>query len=157
MAGWTLKALKTAAGWVLLLAGLAALILPGPGLLLVLAGLVVLSQEYPWAARRVEPVKQRAFAVTKAGVSSWWRILGSFLGAAGLIAAGVIWWINPTIPELGPIGPKLPFGGWATGFSISVSGMVAMGLLVYSVVRFREVAVKERREARAARPADERA
>ena len=45
-------------GWTLVVAGVAALILPGPGLLLLAAGLVVLSQQYAWAARRLEPGKQ---------------------------------------------------------------------------------------------------
>ena len=47
-------------GWVLVVAGIAALVLPGPGLLMLAAGLVVLSQEYEWAERRVEPIKKRA-------------------------------------------------------------------------------------------------
>ena len=51
------RPLLTILGWVLVLVGVAALVLPGPGLLLLLAGLVVLSQEYEWAERRVEPVK----------------------------------------------------------------------------------------------------
>ena len=51
----------TVLGWILVLLGLAALVLPGPGLLLLLAGLIVLSQEYDWAERRVEPLKEKAF------------------------------------------------------------------------------------------------
>ena len=42
-------------GWLLIVAGIAALILPGPGLLMLFAGLVLLSQQYEWAERRVEP------------------------------------------------------------------------------------------------------
>jgi uncharacterized protein (TIGR02611 family) len=47
-------------GWILVVAGVAALVLPGPGLLMIFAGLVILSQEYEWAERRLEPVKVRA-------------------------------------------------------------------------------------------------
>ena len=65
----------TILGWILLLLGVAALILPGPGLLLLLLGLVVLSQEYEWAERRVEPVKEKAFDVARQGVSTYPRIL----------------------------------------------------------------------------------
>ncbi|MEJ7743880.1 MAG: PGPGW domain-containing protein [Nocardioidaceae bacterium] len=71
----------TMAGWVLVIAGVAALALPGPGLLLLLAGMVVLSQEYDWAERRVEPVKEKAFDVAKAGVTTYPRILFSALAA----------------------------------------------------------------------------
>ena len=138
------KTTITILGWVLVLAGLAALVLPGPGLLLLLSGLIVLSQEYEWAERRVEPVKKKAFDVAQAGVASYPRIAGSTLGALALIACGVVWWANPEISEVGPIGPRLPFGGWATGSTLILSGLIALGLLAYSVRRWG-------REARAAR------
>jgi uncharacterized protein (TIGR02611 family) len=127
----------TIAGWVLVLLGLAALILPGPGLLLLLLGLVVLSQEYDWAERRVEPVKEKAFDVARQGVSTYPRIVMSALGALAVVAAGIFWGVDPPIPSAGPIGPDLPFGGWATGSSIIISGVIAMALLVYSIKRFR--------------------
>ena len=127
----------TLAGWVLVLAGIVALILPGPGLLLLLAGLVVLSQEYEWAERRVEPVKKKAVDVARAGVSTFPRIVLSALGAVAVAAVGVLWTLDPEIPELGPIGPSLPLGGWPTGSSNILSGLVALGLLVYSIKRFR--------------------
>jgi Putative transmembrane protein (PGPGW) len=140
------KTTITVLGWLLVLAGIAALILPGPGLLLLLAGLIVLSQEYEWAERRVEPVKQKAFDVAQAGVASYPRILLSTLGGVALLVAGVIWWISPDIPEVGPIGPALPFGGWATGSTLILSGLIALGLLAYSVRRWG----REAREARLA-------
>lgn len=127
----------TVAGWVLVVAGIVALVLPGPGLLLLLAGLVVLSQHYEWAERRVEPVKEKAFAVAKAGVTSIPRILLSATGAAALIAVGIFWWVDPRIPEIGPVGPDLPLGGWTTGLSVILSGIVAATLIVYSIRRWR--------------------
>jgi uncharacterized protein (TIGR02611 family) len=131
------KTLVTVLGWVLVLAGIAALILPGPGLLLLLAGLVVLSQEYEWAERRVEPVKKKAFEVARSGVSTLPRIAMSAVGALAVVGVGVVWILDPQIPEVGPVGPELPLGGWATGSSIALSGVVAVGLLVYSIRRFR--------------------
>jgi hypothetical protein len=124
-------------GWLLVLAGFAAIILPGPGLLLLLSGLVVLSQEYEWAERRVEPVKQKAFDVASTGVETVPRIVMSALGALGLIAVGVVWAIDPEIPTVWKIGPQLPFGGWAVASSLMLSGLIALGLLIYSVRRFR--------------------
>ncbi len=129
--------LLTVLGWVLLLAGLAAIVLPGPGLLLILAGLVVLSREYEWARRRVAPVRRKAFQVAQAGVQSWGRILISLLGAGCLLAAGWLWWADPTIPEFWIVGPRLPAHGWATGLGLAVSGLVALALIVYSIVMFR--------------------
>lgn len=130
-------------GWALVLLGLVALILPGPGLLLLLAGLVLLSQEYDWAARRVEPVRKKAFEVARSGVSSRWRIATSALGSLTLVAVGVVWWLDPRIPEIGPVGPELPLGGWTTGSGIVISGLAAFGLVAYSVKRFRPGAVSD--------------
>jgi uncharacterized protein (TIGR02611 family) len=124
-------------GWLLVLAGIAALVLPGPGLLLLLVGLVVLSQEYDWAERRVEPVKEKAFEVAEAGVQSILRIAMSALAAVAVIAVGVGWGLDPEIPTVWKIGPHLPFAGWAVASSLILSGLIALGLLVYSIRRFR--------------------
>lgn len=141
----------TVAGWILVLAGIAALLLPGPGLLLLLAGMVVLSQEYEWAERRVDPVKDKAFDVAEAGVSTYPRIVLSAMGACAVIAAGVVWWMDDlTIPRIGPLGPELPLGGWETGSGIVLSGIVALGLLIYSIRRFRPQAVEKRESASSA-------
>lgn len=47
-------------GFVVLLGGLAMMVLPGPGILGVIAGLAILAQELPWAERLLEYVKKRA-------------------------------------------------------------------------------------------------
>ena len=47
-------------GGLLLIVGIALLVLPGPGLLLVLAGLLVLANAFPAAQRFVGPVRKRA-------------------------------------------------------------------------------------------------
>jgi uncharacterized protein (TIGR02611 family) len=47
-------------GFVVLLGGLAMMVLPGPGILGILAGLGILSRELPWAERLMEAVKERA-------------------------------------------------------------------------------------------------
>jgi hypothetical protein len=128
---------RTVGGWLLVVIGAAALVLPGPGLLLLLAGLVVLSQEYEWAERRVEPVRQKAYTVARSSVSSNLRILASALASLAIVAVGIVWWLDPEIPEIGPVGPDLPLGGWSTGSGIVISGLAALALVVYSVRRFR--------------------
>ena len=50
----------TIAGFVLLIAGLAMLVLPGPGILIVIAGLAILATEYVWAQRALNFAKQKA-------------------------------------------------------------------------------------------------
>ena len=139
------KTWVTILGWLLVLAGAAALVLPGPGLLLLLAGLVVLSQEYEWAERHVEPVKDKAIEAAKQGVATYPRILLSMLSATAVLAAGLFWWLDPEIPEIGFIGPELPLGGWTTGSGIILSGLVAWGLLIYSIKKFRSEAVNDRK------------
>ncbi|MBK6857369.1 MAG: hypothetical protein IPG97_12695 [Microthrixaceae bacterium] len=47
-------------GFVVLTGGLAMLVLPGPGVVGVVAGLGILARELPWAARMVEYVKRKA-------------------------------------------------------------------------------------------------
>ncbi len=52
-------------GGVLVLGGLAMLVLPGPGLLVVVAGFAVLGTEYAWAARALERTKSAAESAGK--------------------------------------------------------------------------------------------
>jgi len=133
----TRKLLVTIVGVVLLVAGVAALVLPGPGLLLLLVGLVVMATEFDWAEKRVDKVRDKAFDVSAKGVATWPRIVGSILSACGVVALGVFWCVDPQIAEFWVIGPDLPFGGWATGVFIVVSGIVALLLIWYSLRRFR--------------------
>lgn len=48
------------AGLVLLVLGLAMMVLPGPGILFILAGLAVLATEYVWAQRMLNYAKTKA-------------------------------------------------------------------------------------------------
>lgn len=125
-------------GWILVVAGVAALVLPGPGLLMIFAGLVILSQEYEWAERRLEPVKVRALRGAAEGVETWPRIALSVSGALVLVACGVLWIVGPDSPSWWPVSDTywLP-GGAATGVTQVASGLIAGGLIVYSYRRFR--------------------
>ncbi|MEV5869063.1 PGPGW domain-containing protein [Streptomyces tendae] len=111
-----------ALGALLLLIGVALLVLPGPGLLLVFAGVVLLARAVPALDRFVAPVRVRAMRAAEESVSSRWRIAGSVLVGLFLLAAGVAWGLVP----------ELPYSGWATGASLLVSGLVLFALLVWS-------------------------
>ena len=50
----------TVVGFMLILLGLAMLVLPGPGLLVIIAGLAVLATQYAWAERALDEAKRRA-------------------------------------------------------------------------------------------------
>lgn len=117
--------LIAAAGALLLLVGVVLLVLPGPGLLLVLAGLLVLASEFPALERYVDPVRDRAMKAAEDSVSSPLRIAGSVLAGLALLAAGIVW---------GAV-PGLPFGGWSTGSSLILSSVILFALLGWSYRR----------------------
>jgi uncharacterized protein (TIGR02611 family) len=50
----------TIAGFAVLLAGLAMLVLPGPGIVVIIAGLAILATEYVWAQRLLKIAKEKA-------------------------------------------------------------------------------------------------
>jgi hypothetical protein len=125
-------------GWILVVAGIAALVLPGPGLLAIVAGLALLSQQYEWAERRLEPVKEKALKAAKDGVETWPRILISGGSALVLILAGVVWIWNPPAPSWWPLADDWwLIGGWGTGITQVLSGLIALAMIVYSYRRFR--------------------
>jgi uncharacterized protein (TIGR02611 family) len=50
----------TIVGFAVLLAGVAMLVLPGPGIAVIIAGLAILATEYVWAERMLAEAKRRA-------------------------------------------------------------------------------------------------
>jgi Putative transmembrane protein (PGPGW) len=131
------KVAVTVVGWVLVLAGVVLIAIPGPGLLIMLSGLVVLASEYTWAQRFVDPVRVRALRAAEESVASGWRIVATLLGGVWLAALGVLWWMDPQIPRIWVLGPRLPLGGWPTGSGLILSAFIVWGLLIYSIRRFR--------------------
>ena len=125
-------------GWVLIAVGLAALVLPGPGLLVLVSGLAVLSLRYGWAKRLLVPVKAKAFRIAAKGVQTWPRITASILGGFAVVAAGILWGIRPPVPRWWVFGDRwwLP-GGWGPGATLIASGGIVLVLIVYSYRRFR--------------------
>ena len=81
------------AGFVLLLAGLAMMVLPGPGLVVIAAGLVILSKDVAWADRALRFVRKRAPGLEEEGPIPKSTIIVSvmLMVAAGAVA---IWWFN---------------------------------------------------------------
>ena len=123
------RALIAVAGAILVIVGVVLLVLPGPGLLLVLAGLIVLAAEFPALERYVEPVRLRAMKAAEDSVSSPLRIAGSVLAGLGLLAAGIVW----------AVVPGLPWGGLSSGSSLILSSVILFALLGWS---YRRVAAR---------------
>ncbi len=127
-------------GWVLVLVGIAALVLPGPGLLALFAGVALLATQYEWAERRLEPVKSAALRAAADSVKTWPRILASFAGVCWLIALGAYWGISPPSPSWWPVGDRWwLMGGWGTGATLIGSGIIAGAMVVYSYLNFRDI------------------
>lgn len=137
MTGAAKRLLLEVLGWLLLVAGIAALVLPGPGLLLMAAGLAVLSQQYTWAERLLDPVLLRALRAAAEGVETWPRVIMSTIGALAIGAFGVVWLVDPDMPDWWPIAERwwLPGGVW-TGITLLLSCVIALVLIVYSFRRF---------------------
>jgi hypothetical protein len=124
-------------GWLLVVLGVAALVLPGPGLLLLFLGLALLSRQYEWARRRLDPVRLRALRSAADGVATWPRLLVSTLAALALLACGVVWIVDPPAPGWWPLDEGLwLLGSWQTGATLELSGLLALALLVASYRRF---------------------
>lgn len=137
MLATTKRILLEIVGWVLVVAGVAALVLPGPGLLMIFGGMAILSQQYEWAERRLAPIKYRALKGAAEGVETWLRIVMSSTLAIGLVACGVLWIAGPEAPDWWWFADEwwLP-GGVVTGITQIASGIVALILIVYSYRRF---------------------
>jgi uncharacterized protein (TIGR02611 family) len=140
--GWFRRTGSEILGWIIVVLGVILMPLPGPGMIIVVSGLAILSRHYVWAQNLLEPVERRAVEAAKFGVETWPRIVVSFLGGVWLATLGVIWWMSPDIPEFSVLGvgfgPELPAHGWATALGLWASAIAAWGLLGYSVVRWRE-------------------
>jgi len=139
MTGTAKRIVLETAGWLLLLVGIAAIPLPGPGLLGVFAGLALLSKQYDWADRRVEPVRLRALRSAADGVETWPRIVLSCLAVLVLAGCGVLWILDPAVPGWWPLPELLwlPGGIW-TGVTQVASAIFAFGLIIYSYRRFHD-------------------
>jgi hypothetical protein len=132
------KLLLQIAGWLLVLVGIAALVLPGPGVLAVFAGMAILATQYEWAERHIVPVEKAALRGAEGSVKTWPRIFLSACGALLLVGIGIFWGLGPDAPAWWPVNDEWWLrGGWGAGASLIGSGVIALGLLAYSYVRFR--------------------
>lgn len=138
---WIHRTWSESLGWVLVVLGIILMPLPGPGMLIVLGGIVLLARHYDWADRIVEPLQTKALEAAEYGVATLPRILVSLLGIACVVAFGFLWFSSPTIPEFSILGvgfgPELPAAGWVGAAGIWSGAAVGLGLLVYSIRRWR--------------------
>lgn len=80
-------------GFAILISGIAMLVLPGPGVVAMAAGLVILSRDFKWADRALRYLRKRTPGLEEEGPIPKSTIVVSLMlmAAAGLTA---LWWFN---------------------------------------------------------------
>lgn len=109
-------------GGLLLIAGIALLVLPGPGFVLIAAGLAVLATRFDWAKKPLDYAKGKAEQGIEEVRQSKIKAGLALLSALALVAVGV----------LAVAGVKLPFVNELTGVLLILSGLFLVGTLVYA-------------------------
>jgi uncharacterized protein (TIGR02611 family) len=120
--GQVKRVLVAVVGGLLLLAGAALLVLPGPGFVLVAAGLAVLATQFAWAARPLDYAKRRANQGLDEVATSWVRAGAALLCAAFLVLAGVL--------EIA--GVDLPIITALSAILLIASGAFLLGSIIYA-------------------------
>src|SRR3954451_1340757 len=116
-------------GGLLTVAGIALLVLPGPGFVLVAAGLAVLATgvavlatRFSWAKKPLDYAKDKAQEGVEEVAKSPWRAAGAVLAALVLVALGV----------LALAGEALPFMNAFTAVVLILSGLFLVGTVVFA-------------------------
>lgn len=132
------RAVVEGLGWLLVAAGIAAIVLPGPGLLMLFAGMALLATQYEWAEKRLAPIRRAALKGAADSVKTWPRIVVSALFSLVLIGGGITWGLQPAVPGWWPLASKWWLaGGWGTGGTLIGSGIIALAMIIYSYRTFR--------------------
>ncbi len=130
-----------ATGWTLVVVGIVLMPLPGPGTLIVVAGLRILVPYHRWAAASYDRVRDRAVAAARAGVATRPRVLASLAGVVWITVLSGMYVVDVSIPQtslLGlTVGPSLPFHGTATAVGLVVSSLASAAATLYSIARLR--------------------
>lgn len=131
-------------GWSLTVAGVILMPLPGPGLLILFTGIIVLSQCYRWARSLRYKISGAVEKSTKASVETKFRIFMSITSAGLIIAFGVLLYLDLTLPSelwftLGPVevGPKIPYRTAGGAIALMASGVIALSLLLYAGIKYK--------------------
>ena len=108
----------TIVGAALLVAGLAMMVLPGPGILVIVAGLAVLATEYVWARSLLDKARNQAEKAQEAAVASRWRTAGTVVFAVGMLALGVVMLVIRDV--------DVPVWGGVTGAVLIVTALILL-------------------------------
>jgi uncharacterized protein (TIGR02611 family) len=88
----TYRLLVLVVGLLVALAGVAMLVLPGPGWLVIILGVAILATEYAWAHRLLERVKRWAERAKNVALDPKRRRRNQAIAGAGLVAVALGAW-----------------------------------------------------------------
>lgn len=108
------------------LVGVALLALPGPGFLLVAAGLAILATQFAWARKPLRYAQHKAAQGVDEIAKSRWRTVFAVLCGLVPLAVGVLHLAGVELPLVGP------FMNTFVAVSLLVSGVFLVGLVVYA-------------------------
>lgn len=109
-------------GAILLIAGIALLVLPGPGFVLIAAGLALLATRFDWAKRPLDYAKDKAQQGVKEVRDNKIKAGVALVCALGLAGAGI----------LALAGVDLPFVNTLSAILLIVGGLFLVGTVVYA-------------------------
>lgn len=142
---WLKRSAVTIVGVGLVLGGIALMPLPGPGILVVVAGLAVLATEYVWARRLLRRAKNEAERAQEEAVASPVRIAITVLSALAVCGIGITMLVVDDVPW--PIWDSLIDSVWSpmTGGVVVVTSLIPLVTTAVSLRNSREE--EQRREA----------
>jgi len=108
----------TIVGIGLLALGMAMIVLPGPGILVIVAGLAILGTEYVWARRLLVRAKKEATRAQEAAVQSPARIAGTVVFGLVLFGLGLAMVVERDL--------DLPFWGPVTGGILAITALILL-------------------------------
>jgi intracellular septation protein A len=108
----------TIVGAALLLLGAAMMVLPGPGILVIVGGLALLATEYVWARRMLKTAQAQAEKVQEAAVASPVRTAGTLLFGVALLGLGLAMVFLRDV--------DLPFWSPVTGGIMAVTALILL-------------------------------
>ena len=108
----------TLVGVALLLLGAAMMVLPGPGILVIVGGLALLATEYVWARRMLKTAQAQAEKVQEAAVASPVRTAGTLLFGVALLGLGLAMVFLRDV--------DLPFWSPVTGGIMAVTALILL-------------------------------
>jgi uncharacterized protein (TIGR02611 family) len=111
------KSAVTILGAALLAVGLAMMVLPGPGILVIVAGLAVLATEYVWARSLLDKARTQAEKAQEAAVASRSRTAATVVFALAMIGLGV---------AMLTVDLDVPFWSGVTGSVLIVTALILL-------------------------------